>query len=363
MSKRKRTASDTLSAVKMNSDTSTRLESFSNEVILDIFEYLDGYDLYQAFYGLNNRINTLLRSAQLHIRHHASKQNKTIWDTLISFMNPSQIRALSSHDGTDIDKRILSLPNENLRTICLHDMTKEYINEICQHFPVNNQIKCLSVKKKGGYYDQPTDSIIDLLLVDQGHRFVSLAQLLILASNWTQFPIVSVTFPQLRHLSIGSTYFSIEFLQFLQTNTPNLRSLKFIVVFYLSKPLSIIVNHIHELHINDPNNFLYLQNILSKFPSLRRLHIDCQSSRRSSVIDGTQWQQLIEQYLPHLKQLTIDFDQGMDEDILQTFYKNEFWSTKKIKAKMLINKTQTRYRLVKTIYFGKEWHFGYFDNL
>jgi hypothetical protein len=126
---------------------------------------------------------------------------------------------------------------------------------------------------------------------------------------------------------------------------------------------SIIVNHIHELHINDLGNLLFLQGVLSKFPSLRRLHIDWQSSRRSPVINGTQWQQLIEQYLPHLKQLTIDFKQGADEDILQTFYRGEFWLTKKIKVKMVINKTQSRYRLVKTIYFGKEWHFGYFDNL
>jgi hypothetical protein len=106
-----------------------------------------------------------------------------------------------------------------------------------------------------------------------------------------------------------------------------------------------------------------VQGVLSKFPSLRRLYIDWQCSRQFPVLNGTQWQQLIEQYLPHLKQLTIDFDQPTDEDILQTFYKNEFWSTKKIKVKMVINKTQSRYRSVKTIYFGKEWHFGYFDNL
>ncbi len=67
--------------------------------------------------------------------------------------------------------------------------------------------------------------------------------------------------------------------------------------------------------------------------------------------------------MPHLKQLTIDFDQSIDEDIAKIFYTGEFWSRKKVKIKMIINKTQSRYRLVKTIYFGNEWHFGYFDNL
>jgi hypothetical protein len=28
-----------------------------------------------------------------------------------------------------------------------------------------------------------------------------------------------------------------------------------------------------------------------------------------------------------------------------------------------LNETQSRHRLVETIYFGKEWHFGYFDNV
>jgi hypothetical protein len=240
----------------MNSDISTRLESFSNKLLLDIFEYLDGYDLYQAFYGLNNRINTLLRSAQLHIRHHASKKNKTIWDTLISFMNPSQIRTLSSHDDTDIDKRILSLSNENLRTICLNYVTNEYIDEICQHFPVNNQIKCLSVKEKKVYYNVTPASIINSLLVDQGHRFVSLVHLSISPSDWLEFPIVRVTFSQLRNLSIQNSHFLTDFLQFLQNNTPNLRSLKFIGIFHSLTSSSIILNHIHELHMNDPNNFL-----------------------------------------------------------------------------------------------------------
>ena len=360
MAKRKRTASETLYAA-MNSVGSTQLESLSNELILDIFEYLDGYDSCQAFYGLNHRINTLLQSAQLHILHHASKENEIIWNTLISFIKPSQIRAICSYDGTNVDEQILSAANKNLRTLCLHRMTNEYINEICQQVPDDNQIKCLSINGQERYVGWKRHSIVDSILVDHGHRFVSLVQLQISSIGWLNFPIVPISFPQLRQLSIGNCYFSIEFLEFLQNNTPNLRSLRFNVNFNASHPSSTIISHIHELHMNNPSNLPLLQSVLSKFPSLRRLHLHWQSNRRSFVIDGTQWQQLIEQYLPHLKQLTIDFAEGIDEDILQTFNQGEFWSTKKIKAKMTINKAQSRYRLVKTIYFGKEWHFGYFD--
>ncbi len=51
--------------------------------------------------------------------------------------------------------------------------------------------------------------------------------------------------------------------------------------------------------------------------------------------------------------MIVDFDQGIDEDILKTFYKGEFWSRKKLKIIIIINKALSRYGLVKEIYFVK----------
>ena len=361
MTKRKRAASDTLS-VTMNSSASTPLESFSNELLLDIFEYLDAYELCQAFYGLNDRINTLLQMAQLHILHHASKKDETIWNTLVSFVNPSQIRRISSYDGTEIDQRILSVVNENLRAICLHAMTVKDTEEIFQQIPTNNRIQCVSINNEGMYNDQASGSIFDLLLVDQAHRFVSLVQLSI-SSNWVNFPAVSSTFPQLRRLSTENTYYCTNMVEFLQNKTPNLRSVKLNTIFHPVLPSSSIFNHLQELHMNVRDDPISLKDILSRSPSLRRLCLHCQCRGRNPVIDGTQCQKLIEQYLPHLKQLTIHFNPAADEDFLETFYKNEYWLTKKIKAKRTIGKASSRYPLVNTIYFGKEWHFDYFDHL
>jgi hypothetical protein len=79
-------------------------------------------------------------------------------------------------------------------------------------------------------------------------------------------------------------------------------------------------------------------------------------------MNGTQWQALIEKNFLNLKDFTLNFDEGTDEEIVKTFYTGEFWSTKKVNVKMLINKTVSRYRLVKTIYFGKQWQFDYINN-
>lgn len=349
--------------VAMHSTTVNRLELLSNELLLDTFEYLDGYDLCQAFHGLNYRINGLLQSAQLHILDDASKNNKAIWNIITSFFKPSQIRILSAVNDINIDEQFLNTSNGNICTVRLREILDKNKDKIFQNFPVNNQIQCLSVMSQLIYTNPTARSILDSLLVDQGHRFLSLIHLLISAPYWTRFPTSTVIFSQLRHLSIENCIFSTNLLEFLQNNTPNLRSLKFIGLFEGLVPSSNIVTHIHELHITNPNDLLAIHGVLSNFPSLRRLHMSWSFNSRVPVMNGTQWQSLIQRYLPQLKQLTIHFNEGINQDILQTFYTGEFWLKKKVKVKMLINKTQSRYQLIKTIYFGKEWHFAYFDNL
>jgi hypothetical protein len=69
---------------------------------------------------------------------------------------------------------------------------------------------------------------------------------------------------------------------------------------------------------------------------------------------------IIQKYLPLLKQLTLSYDDRVDEDIVETFYRGEFWSTERVTVKMIINTMYVPNRQVKTIYYGEQWHFGYF---
>ncbi|CAF3574110.1 unnamed protein product [Rotaria sordida] len=341
-----------------------QLELLSNELLLDIFEYLDAYNLYQAFYGLNHRINDLLQSTHLHMICDSLNENEIDWNTLKSCINPSQIRILSCYNDINIDNHFLSCVKENLRSVRLREMNHESINTIFQHFPSGNQIKCLSIREHWYYTNSNSHCLFHSILVDNADRFTLLVNLSLSCSHYVDvLPTVSVQFFQLRHLSINNYYWSTNFLQFLQNNVPNLKSLKFIGYYnVLNLPSDFALKHVDELHMNNSGSFGQLQNILSVFPCLRRLHIDQQNNRQLPIINGIQWQQLIEKYLTNLKQLTIDYGNGIDEEIIKTFYTNEFWSTKKVKVKMIVNKTQARYPLVKTIYFGQQWQFRYFDN-
>ncbi|CAF4315592.1 unnamed protein product, partial [Adineta steineri] len=44
----------------MSNISTTTLEVFPPEIFLEIFSYMNGYDNYEAFYGLNHRLSTLI---------------------------------------------------------------------------------------------------------------------------------------------------------------------------------------------------------------------------------------------------------------------------------------------------------------
>ncbi|CAF3166970.1 unnamed protein product, partial [Rotaria sp. Silwood2] len=54
----------------MNCELS-RLEQLPNELLIDLFQYFDARDLFQSFYNLNFRLNTLIKSFHhLHLIFH-----------------------------------------------------------------------------------------------------------------------------------------------------------------------------------------------------------------------------------------------------------------------------------------------------
>lgn len=345
----------------------SRLELLSNEILLEIFEYLDAYNLCQAFYSLNYRINTLLRSVHLYHLCKSTMQNTDVWNNLPQCFSPSQIRALSIHRSSTFDERHISSNNLNLHLIHFRGANTKDIQTILEHLPDDNQIKSLhlieNIALKGPKRRRST--VIELLLADHGHRFRSLVNLSLLPVRHSHvFRDISVTFPQLRRLSIGNCYWDEQFLQFLLSNTPHLRSLQ--VSRYSNMLVSnkeIPIPQLRELDITYSGCMSYLRNILGHFPCLYRLHIRWEANDRHSVIKGDLIQKIFEQYLPLLKQFTMSFNKEVDEGRVNTFFTNEYWLKKNLKAKVVVSKAQSRYRLVKTISLGKLWSFQYFDNL
>ncbi|CAF4952474.1 unnamed protein product, partial [Rotaria sp. Silwood1] len=43
------------------------LETMSNELVMELFEYFDLYSLYLTFYSLNSRFNSIICHCQVHV--------------------------------------------------------------------------------------------------------------------------------------------------------------------------------------------------------------------------------------------------------------------------------------------------------
>jgi hypothetical protein len=71
------------------------LEGLYNELLPEILEYLDVYQLFITFYGLNRCFTGLIQQCHLHICFNHSKQDAKIWDLIASNINLSKVREIT----------------------------------------------------------------------------------------------------------------------------------------------------------------------------------------------------------------------------------------------------------------------------
>ncbi|CAF1356368.1 unnamed protein product [Adineta steineri] len=318
----------------------------------ETFEYLDGYSLCSIFYGMNQRLNDLLRLCKLRTEFNKHKRDKKIWHTLATVINPEQSHILSI-DSVIIPEQCLSFIGRNLVSLYIYQMNETTTDRILKHLPLDNQLRTLYIEKKENCCISRGNSYTRCVFFNHGHKFTSLVNL-----SLANYRILL----KLRRLTLTKYIWGPNFVQFLQKNVPNLQSLYFYPIHISPNELNpCIIKNIQELDINARYNFKYLQNILSILRNLKRLRICWEDTSSINSINGTQRRELIEKYFPRLKHLTLEFPNGIDEDLAETFYTKELCPTKTVVMKMMVNKAESRYRQVKTIYFNHQWHFKYFD--
>ncbi|CAF1271365.1 unnamed protein product [Adineta steineri] len=75
---------------------SSKLETFPNEIFFEIFDRLLPSDLYQAFYGLNTRLNTILNDSRMRFRDNISSLNSKEFHSYIQNILPQILNRLVS---------------------------------------------------------------------------------------------------------------------------------------------------------------------------------------------------------------------------------------------------------------------------
>ncbi len=112
------------------------LEILSNEVLMQIFEYLDAYHLFKAFFNLNSRCNQLLKDHRLRLKLNSKyiRDNDMInphtWHTMVhhltavTLINDKHIRIFMS---VSKESNLPHLQSLTLRRVRISKGQKTYL--------------------------------------------------------------------------------------------------------------------------------------------------------------------------------------------------------------------------------------------
>jgi hypothetical protein len=238
-----------------------KFENLPNELLLDIFEYIDIRDLFYGFLGLNIRLNHLIRSL------HNLSFNLQPYQPLVISLFSNQINQLIVNTWQDID--LSQFPR--LHFLILHQITANQLRQIRSEFMPNLVYLSTSSIPEFSLMPQLAQRIfsneirslrrVDLGLVDIPHL-----------RTWSQSPSLS-------SISINSINPTI--IPFILLSSPNLI---FLQVNFLFDTISIfqniptIINHqLKQFILTDPYHKLSFNNIytlLAFIPNVRKIRLN-----------------------------------------------------------------------------------------
>ncbi|CAF3545658.1 unnamed protein product [Rotaria sp. Silwood1] len=114
----------------------SQFENFSNEVIYEIFEFLDAYQLYESFFDLNTRFRNLCLHSNLPIQIHAQYLSKSIFQRYYTnFILPNKHRIQSADLANPFIIDFFSSPTDisncfQLQTLILDKIKSEYLENL-----------------------------------------------------------------------------------------------------------------------------------------------------------------------------------------------------------------------------------------
>jgi len=314
------------------------LEFLSNELFLELFEYLSSIDLVQSFFNINHRFNNLI---YIHLQtHYLDFQSctKTQFDFLCQQILPSitnHVVSLRLSDDDNTPEQIARFFSYNLsfshfthlKSLSIHQIYSfDSLQSIINQLPQLIHLTYLNLTR----YYIIFNEIYDIHIID---RIRTLSKLTHCNLDITQdsdccFCTPSIQTASIQYLSIPYLECTVQqLIQFLH----HLRHLYFLNahVYDRSNDFESISTRkyfsIKILHLQFDGSFESLKILLQTFPNLSKLRIVI----KSGFFNGYQWQNLIETYLSNLIILqfkmscSFPYEHQLNE-ILESF-SSSFW--------------------------------------
>ncbi|UJR06890.1 hypothetical protein I4U23_011179 [Adineta vaga] len=301
----------------------TTIEQFSNELFIEIFDYLDGYRLVCAFYELNKCLSTLVDYFKIkyidsrHIEHQDCR-------SILTMINPEHLISLKiSYTTSDEQiKQLFDNGLNNLRSLTLDSIPNQYDEKTHaaytwlfeRNLSYFQSLKYFIIHKDGAgdLHDQIFHSLF-------GYRLKS--------------SLKRKKYQSLKHLSLPSTSI-FEFSTFL-SSLSNLQTLEAGTKLDANTTIYPMMRYIKrcQLQIYD-SSFELIANFLSYCPNLQQLLFRI-ASPDSDTLDGKQWQIIIERHLLQLKRLNIDLliswqsQHAIEHQYADGFQNDTFWKERR----------------------------------
>ncbi|CAF1391506.1 unnamed protein product [Rotaria sordida] len=284
-----------------------QLESLPNEIFIEIFDYLSLHDLYQAFKGLNQRINNILQS-----------------------LNNRAIRIWSTNEKTEIDMNIffsstiISLDIKNEYDINLKQYPK--INSLTYTYATENQlqhfIQSTFCHKHLKYLNVTSDDLSLLVKYIFSHEFLSLNQCIL--RNIDSLPKCPWRMnPSSDSISVCSDE---NFLLSILKSCPNLKCLSLFIFEYSNTSLSSVIYHSHlkylTIEMTQPGwTTQAIQILFSSIQTPQLISFRIVSYQASLIpFDFIQLINIFNERLPNLKRFECDIllSRGVDTTDLKS---------------------------------------------
>ncbi|CAF4249599.1 unnamed protein product, partial [Rotaria sp. Silwood2] len=317
------------------------LESFSTELLFDIFEYLSPYDLFRSFINLTDRFNTIVYSYPLHLNFRSISQLE--FNYICCHLQPKQVITIIFSDETiphQVEIFEEHFPLFKHQFIHLQSVT--FIEIFSYTIDLPESVKCLELRKYDIYKNIPFD--FDKLLIQQAKVLTHLKVDRIGTLNH-----INVRFPFLTHLTIdggfipdedcyvrfSNKYENINFTSVFQNFESSITHL-YIFIDKENKNMKINLEQFSHCLIHLTLHFV--EDIVVSFQSLEQClfnlhqltHLTLQASGRNDLMEGNQWKNFILKTNITICNFKFQiFNHNKDVSILFEPFRSSFWLKEK----------------------------------
>ncbi|CAF1139792.1 unnamed protein product [Adineta steineri] len=304
----------------------TCFENLSIELLYEILDYLDAYDIYESFSNLNNRLQTLIISSSLLLRiKHDSESKHSLEDHCqqVIIPNSHRIRFLHLYDFSTAPSLIDTFFNHctinssfyRLESISLHRIkTEQLLTSLC-YLKSLPRLFSLSISIRNtmndNYYD--LGNIYSLIFSLSSLKHNTLGT--VIDKLQINIPhVINNRFSIIEYMHIND-YFTLNQLNSLLHYTPQIRRLFCHGVIKSDKKfktdLSLKLLHLkyicfEEVSVSFDEFEVFIKEISSQLQTFR-INI----SSYKNYLDGNRWEQLIKEYMPQLKKFYFSFHQNI----------------------------------------------------